>query len=137
MKSELEAMETNHTWSVVPLAPGKHSTGCKWVNKIKHKSDGSIERYKARLVAKGYTQQEGVDYINTFSLVAKLVTLKVLLALASSHNWHLARMLIMPFLMGIYLRRCIWIYHLATLVRGSTLILLASWSASYTNPFVA
>ena len=56
MKAELEAMETNQTWSIVPLPKGNNSIGCCWVYKIKHKVDGSIERYKARLVAKGYTQ---------------------------------------------------------------------------------
>ena len=55
MKAELEATELNKTWYVVPLLPGKHSIGCKWIYKVKYKSDGSIDRHKARLVAKGYT----------------------------------------------------------------------------------
>lgn len=79
MKAELDAMEANHTWSVVLLPVGKHPIGCKWIYKIKYKSDGTVDRHKARLVAKGYTQQ-------TFSLVAKLVTVKVLLALVASQN---------------------------------------------------
>ena len=87
MKLELDAMESNQTWSIVPLPQGKHSIACKWVYKIKYHSDGSMDRYKARLVAKGYTQQEGVDFLDTFSLVAKLVTLKVHLVLASSQKW--------------------------------------------------
>lgn len=56
MNAELLAMETNKTWSVVSLPSRHHSIGCKWIYKIKHCADGSIERYKARLVAKGYTQ---------------------------------------------------------------------------------
>ncbi|KAL5757612.1 hypothetical protein ACOSP7_020223 [Xanthoceras sorbifolium] len=84
MEEELVAMEANHTWSVVPLPLDKHTIGCKWIYKIKYKSDGSVERYRARLVAKGYTQQEGLDFVETFSPVAKLVTVKVLLALATS-----------------------------------------------------
>ena len=58
MAKELEAMELNNTWTVLPLPKDKHVIGCKWIYKVKYKSDGSIERYKARLVAKGYTQQE-------------------------------------------------------------------------------
>lgn len=92
MNSELQAMEDNKTWTVVPLPCTHHSIGCKWVYKIKHKYDGSIERYKARLVAKGYTQQEGLDYIETFSPVAKLVTVKVLLTLVVHYNWPLIQL---------------------------------------------
>lgn len=71
------------------LPSGFHAIGCKWVYKIKIKADVTIERYKACLVAKGYTQQEGVDYFDTFTHVTKLVTVKLLLALATIHGWYL------------------------------------------------
>ena len=89
MSAELTTMESNNTWIVVSLPAGKRSIGCHWIYKIKFKSDGTIERYKVRLVAKGYTQQEGVDFLDTFSPVAKLVTVKVLLAVAASKQWPL------------------------------------------------
>ncbi|XP_050891128.1 uncharacterized mitochondrial protein AtMg00810-like [Lathyrus oleraceus] len=67
MKSELDALVSTNTWSVVDLPAGKQPIGCKWVYKIKHHADGSIERYKARLVAKGYTQlEEQLDVNNAF-----------------------------------------------------------------------
>ncbi|XP_059429062.1 uncharacterized protein LOC132162859 [Corylus avellana] len=68
MKKEIEALEENKTWIVTDLPPNKHPIGCKWVYKIKHNVDSSIERYKARLVAKGYTQSEELDYHKRFLL---------------------------------------------------------------------
>ena len=92
MTEELAAMAANHTWSIVPLPPGKKAIGCRWLYKNKYNSDGVLARRKARLVAKGYNQRESLDYLDTFSLVAKLVTIKLLLALASSQHWHLSQL---------------------------------------------
>ncbi|CAA7032147.1 unnamed protein product [Microthlaspi erraticum] len=92
MNEELEAMEVNRTWTIESLPPGKNVVGCKWVYTIKYKADGSIERYKAQLVAKGFTQQEGVDFTDTFSPVAKLASVKLLLGLSAIKGWSLSQM---------------------------------------------
>lgn len=89
---EITALETKETWTVVSLPPGKHVIGCRWVFTIKYKADGTVDRPKVRLVAKGYTQLEGVDYIDTFSPVAKLASVKLLLGLASAFGWTLTQM---------------------------------------------
>ena len=71
INKEIEALEVNDTWTLTPLPPGKSAIGYKWVYRVKYLPDGTIERYKARLIAKGFTQKLGLDYSETFSLVAK------------------------------------------------------------------
>lgn len=89
MDDEIDALEDIDTWTIYTLPLDKTPIGCKWVFKVKFNADGTVEHYKVHLVAKEYTQQERVDYHETFSPVMKLTTVKLILALSAIHNFTL------------------------------------------------
>ena len=83
MDDELDSIKKNKVWELVELPKGRKPIGCKWIFKKKFKSDGTLDKYKARLVAKGYTQKPGVDYEETYSPVAKFVSIRIIMALVA------------------------------------------------------
>ena len=85
-KEEYNSIIWNTTWELVELPENKVPIGSKWLSKSKLKLDGSIDKFKARLVAKGYSQQEGIDFEETYASVTKLNTIILLVALATKHN---------------------------------------------------
>jgi hypothetical protein len=86
MDSEIQALQHNNTWHLVPRVKGVNRIDCRLVYKIKRKSDGTFDTYKARLVAKGFKQRYGVDYGDTFSPVVKPATIHLVLSMAISQG---------------------------------------------------
>ncbi|CAL2278968.1 unnamed protein product [Prunus armeniaca] len=89
MEAELEMIEKNDTWKLVERPFAKPVIGVKWVYKTKLNLDGTVQKNKAGLVAKGYSQKPGIDYNETFAPVARLDTIRTLIALAAHKEWSL------------------------------------------------
>ena len=99
--SEYESLIANDTWELVELPSGRKPIGCKWVFKVKHTSDGKVERFKGRLVAKGYAQKHGIDYEETFSPVVRFSSIRSLLAFAVQNDMLIHQMdVVSAFLYG-------------------------------------
>ena len=92
MNSEIDSMYSNKIWNLVDAPEGIVPIGCKWIFKKKIGVDGKVETYKARLVAKGYRQRQGIDYDETFSPVAMLKSIRILLAIATHYDYEIWQM---------------------------------------------
>ena len=89
MEVEMKSMNANKVWDLEIIPKGAKTVGCKWVYRTKLDSQGNIERYKARLVAKGFTQREGIDYNENFSLVSCKVSFRIIMALMAHYDLEL------------------------------------------------
>jgi hypothetical protein len=87
MLEEMRSIEENGTWYLSELPPGRRAIGLKWVFKVKHDEQGRIVKHKARLVMKGYAQRRGLDYDEVFAPVARLDSIRLLIALAAHQSW--------------------------------------------------
>nr|KAJ0189167.1 hypothetical protein LSAT_V11C800436000 [Lactuca sativa] len=83
---ETDSIMHNNTWVLADLPPGCKALGCKWILKRKMKLDGSIDKYKAKLVIQGFRQKEGIDFFDTYAPIARISTIRLLVALAAIHN---------------------------------------------------
>jgi len=82
----------NYVWEIVPKPSDKSVVISKWIFKIKHIVDGSIEKYKARFVARGSSQKEGIDYEKTFAPTTRYTTIRSLLSFAATMGWNIHQM---------------------------------------------
>ncbi|XP_037497224.1 uncharacterized mitochondrial protein AtMg00820-like [Jatropha curcas] len=89
MDEEINSIEKNHTWHLVVLPAGAKKIGVKWIYKTKLNELGEVDKYKARLVVKGYTQEHGVDYTEVFAPVARMDTVRMIIAFAAQNGWTL------------------------------------------------
>ncbi|CAA6661430.1 unnamed protein product [Spirodela intermedia] len=92
MEEEMASIEENRTWSLVDLPHGRRAIGLKWVYKVKRDENRAVAKYKARLVVKGYAQRQGIDYDEVFAPVARLDTVRLLIALAAHEGWKVHHM---------------------------------------------
>jgi hypothetical protein len=89
MIEEYQSIIKNDVWEIVPRPKGKDVVSSKWLFKIKHAIDGSIEKYKARFVVRGFSQKEGIDYEETFTPVARYTSIRTIISLVAKLKWKL------------------------------------------------
>ena len=92
MQNEMKSLYEHNVWELTDLPEGQKAVGSKWVFKVKHKADGSVERHRARLVAQGFSQKYGVDYDETFSPVVRFESIRTVIALAVEKGLKLYQM---------------------------------------------
>ena len=89
---EYNSIMKNGVWEVVPRPEGKSAVTSKWLYKIKHVADGSIEKFKARFVACGFSQVKGVDYDETFAPVARFSSIRAVISDVAEMGWKIHQM---------------------------------------------
>ena len=87
INAELKSLDDAHTWNMVECPKNTNVVSCKWLFKIKKNAAGEINKYKVHLVARSFTQQYGVNYYETYALVARLTSLRLILAITAHHDW--------------------------------------------------
>ncbi|RVW85792.1 Retrovirus-related Pol polyprotein from transposon TNT 1-94 [Vitis vinifera] len=107
-ETQIESMYSNSVWELVDLPEGIKPIGCKWIYKRKRGPNGKVETFKARLVAKGFTQKEGVDYEDTFSPVAMLKSIRILLSIAAYYGYEIWQMDVKTTFLNVLKRLFIW-----------------------------
>ena len=91
MNAEMQELSKNKSWDLVPSSHHEKATEYRWIFKVKHNTDGTVNQYKAQLVAKGYVQIHSVNYEENFAPMAKMTTITIVIALATAKVWNLTK----------------------------------------------
>ncbi|GJU52052.1 zinc finger, CCHC-type containing protein [Tanacetum coccineum] len=119
---EIGSIMKNNTWVLSDLPPGCKPLGCKWIFKRKMKVGGTIDKFKARLVIQGFRQKEMIDYFDTYAPVARITTIRLLLALATIHNLVIHQMDVKTTFLNGDLDEEVYMKFIITLVDGCSLL---------------
>ena len=92
MVEEYDSIMKKQVWEVVLRPQGKKVVGSRWIYKVKHAVDESVEKYKAHFVAKGFSQKEGIDYEETFAPVTRYSSIRTIISLVAKMGWHVHQM---------------------------------------------
>lgn len=118
MNNEYKFMQDNKALELLPLPEGVKLISCKWVCKTKQDFKGNLERYEARLVAKGYTQNEMIDYKNTFSQVSSKDSFKAIMTLVAHHDLKFYQMDVKTTFLSGDIDKMLYIVQLQNFVLG-------------------
>ena len=122
----------NQVWDLIELPKEEKTIGCKWVFKAKRDSSSNISRYKVKLVAKWFTQQEGIDYYDTFSSISKNYSFQIIMALVAHFNMELHQMDVKTIFLNRDLKEEIYMKQL----KGLSQIQMITWFASLRNLYI-
>ena len=109
MDEEIECIEKNQTWELVNVPKDKDVISVKWIYKTKQDADGNAQKHKARMVARGFTQQPGIDFNETFAPVARMDTVRTVLAIAAQNKWQVHQMDVKSAFLNGYLEEEVYV----------------------------
>lgn len=112
MVEKYSSIMVNDVWEVVPRPQDWSMVGLRWIYKVKYVANGHVEKYKGRFVAKGYAQKEGIDYKETFALVARYTSIRTMISLAAQMGWEIHQMDVKTAFLNEVIEEEVYIEHL-------------------------
>ena len=111
MDEEIDCIEEKQTWELVDVPKDKYVVNVKWIYKTKKDADGNVQKHKARMVARGFTQKPDIDFNETFAPVARMDTIRIVLAIAAQNKQYVYQMDVNS--MVIQMNKYMWNNHKA------------------------